>query len=224
MQKSNSIHLKTKFSSIKDQYHILEGKRQALASTFEKSQAEIVELDDMLVELDKCLNVFEVLISSKKEEIKRRIESLVTQGLQTIFERPDYKFSIGMEIKRGVMTASPMVHSLFQGEEFIGEPIESHGGGLCDVISFLLQVIVLLAFGQKLERILICDEVFKHVSRQFLPNVSEFLTYLTEKTGLQLILVTHQQELMNVADKCFEVRLNQKNETVIKEINKGEEI
>ena len=198
MQKS-SLALKTRFSSLQKNYFILEGKRLGLQSTLEKSQAEITHLDDVLIELDKCLNVFQVLIESKKREIKCRIESLITQGLRTIFERPDYKFTINMEIKRGVMTASPMVHSLFQGEEFQGEPMESHGGGLCDVISFLMQVIVLLSF-KNLEKVIICDEIFKHVSRQFLPNVAEFLRHLSETTKMQMIIVTHQDEIISCAD------------------------
>ena len=217
--RNHSSELATRFSSLKDAYHVSDGKRQGLQSIINNTTAEIYQLEDMLCELDKCLNVFSVLIESKKEEIKNRIESLITKGLQTIFERSDYRFSINMEIKRGVMTASPMVHSLFQGEEFATDPMDGRGGGLCDVIAFLLQVIVLLSFGNKFERVLVCDEVFKHVSRQYLPNIAEFLTYLTEKTGLQIIMVTHQDEITQCADKVFNVRLDPKGQTLIKELD-----
>jgi DNA repair exonuclease SbcCD ATPase subunit len=196
----------------------MEGKRQGLESIIDNNRTEIEKLDEIVVDLDKCAKVFQYLIESKKEEVKRKIESLVTQGLQTIFERDDYRFTINMEVKRNVMTATPIVFSKFQGEDFGVDPMDGRGGGLCDVISFLLQIIVLLAFSSKFERILICDETFKHVSRQFLPNVAEFLTYLNEKTGIQMILVTHQNELADVAEKHFEVRLNSNGETIIKEM------
>lgn len=221
MLKSSS-QLKTKLSDLDRQYFLLEGNRQGLESILNNNRSEISQLDTVIIDLEKCAKVFQVLIESKKEEIKKKLESLVTQGLQTIFERDDYRFAINMEIKRNVMTASPMVYSRFQGEDFGVDPMDGRGGGLCDVISFLLQVIVLLAFSNKFEKILICDETFKHVSRQFLPNIAEFLTYLNEKTGIQMILVTHQHELADVAEKRFEVRLNQYGETVIKE-NKHED-
>ena len=215
---TSSSELKKKYSDLERKYYVLEGKRQGLESIITTNRSEIVQLNDTLADLDKCAEVFKVLIESKKEEVKRKIESLVTKGLQTIFEREDYRFAINMEVKRNVMTATPIVYSKFQGEDFGVEPMDGRGGGLCDVISFLLQLIVLLAFSHRFEKILICDETFKHVSRQFLPNVAEFLTYLNDKTGIQMILVTHQNELADVAEKRFDVKLNPKGETIIKEI------
>lgn len=220
---NHSSLLKKKHSDLEQKYFLLEGKRQGLQSALKNNRSEISSLTDTIADLESCAKVFAVLIESKKEEVKKKMESLVTRGLQTIFERDDYRFSINMEIKRNVMTAAPMVYSKFQGEDFGVDPMDGRGGGLCDVISFLLQVIVLMAFSNKFEKILICDESFKHVSRQFLPNVAEFLTYLHEKTGIQMILVTHQPELADVADKHFEVRLNSDCETLIKEVKHAKE-
>ena len=95
-------------------------------------------------------------------------------------------------------------------KEFSTDIIDGHGGGVVDVTAFILQVIVLLALSNKLEKVIIADEAFKHVSQEYLSNVAQFMQYLNEITGIQIIMVTHKSEFLDVADKKYEVRLNDK--------------
>lgn len=218
MQNTSCNSLKIQFSNLQKKFYEVNAKRNVLCDMIFKCENEILVVENDINVLQKCMKVMQTLIEIKKEEVKSKIESLVTRGLRTIFERDDYRFSIEMEIKRNVMNAHPIVYSNFQGKEFGADVIDGHGGGLCDVISFILQVIVLLSFSHKYEKIIIADEMFKHVARQHLPNVAEFLTYLTTLTNMQMIFITHQEELTECADKVFNVSLNEKCESVIKDV------
>jgi DNA repair exonuclease SbcCD ATPase subunit len=49
------------------------------------------------------------------------------------------------------------------------------------------------------------DEPGKMISKEYLPNVAEFLKQYAKKTGRQIILVTHHEALADVADVGYKV-------------------
>src|SRR3990167_4138177 len=124
------------------------------------------ELNDIYLKSDslaKALEVLQALAELKRHEIKGKIEALVTKALRSVFNRPDYSFEFKMELKRANMTAMPVLKSKF-GEQIIETDIvDGHGGGIVDVCSFVLQVIILLLSPDKPNRVFIGDESFKHV-------------------------------------------------------------
>lgn|SRR3990167_924727 len=210
--------IKERFQNIEKRFYKLKGVKNSLEKIISDYEKQIAEVKLKEVDIEKCLKVLQTLIEMKKEKIKNRIENLVTKGLRTIFEREDYRFEIEMELKRGSMSARPILYSRFGNKEFSTDIIDGHGGGVVDVTAFILQVIVLLALSNKLEKVIIADEAFKHVSQEYLSNVAQFMQYLNEITGIQIIMVTHKSEFLDVADKKYEVRLNDKQETIIKEL------
>ncbi|HHV03455.1 MAG TPA: hypothetical protein GXX64_06045, partial [Bacteroidales bacterium] len=50
------------------------------------------------------------------------------------------------------------------------------------------------------------DEPGKMISREYLPNVAEFLKQYAAKTGRQIIMVTHHEVLADVADVGYVVK------------------
>lgn len=209
---------KDRYQRVVNLYNRKQGALDSIKRRIEVNEKKCQDLKLQSELMIQCDNVFKMLLEVKKQEIKDRIENLVTKGLRTIFERDDYEFVIKMEIKRGVMSAKPMLISNFNNDKLESDIIDSHGGGLVDVTSFLLQVIVMLSLSRDVERLIIADEPFKHVSREYLSNIAEFMKYLNEISDVQLIIVTHKSELIEYADKAFDVRLNNKKETIIEVI------
>jgi DNA repair exonuclease SbcCD ATPase subunit len=60
------------------------------------------------------------------------------------------------------------------------------------------------------DNLIILDEPFKFISRDLQERAGEILKKLSEKMKLQIIMVTHIPEFIEVADKVFEVRKNEK--------------
>ena len=96
--------------------------------------------------------------------------------------------------------------------------LDAHGGGVVNVAAFVLQVIVLALTKPKLAKVMMLDESFRNVSREYLSRVAELLKKLNKITGIQFILVTHKHELAEDADKIFEVKKDENGKTIIKEI------
>jgi len=62
------------------------------------------------------------------------------------------------------------------------------------------------------------DEPGKMISREYLPNVAEFLKQYAAKTGRQIIMVTHHEVLADVADVGYVV----KQENGVSEVTRSE--
>ena len=87
------------------------------------------------------------------------------------------------------------------------DPLTASGGGAVDIASFALRV---ASWSMQLKRsrpILLLDEPFRYVSADLLPKASAMLKEVSVKLGLQIIMVTHSEELMAEADKIFETHI-----------------
>jgi DNA repair exonuclease SbcCD ATPase subunit len=72
-----------------------------------------------------------------------------------------------------------------------------------------LRVAVLQTFSRpKIIGPLVLDEPAKHVSDEYITRVTKFLKNVSEMYERQIIVVTHQQHLSQVADKSLLVELD----------------
>ena len=79
------------------------------------------------------------------------------------------------------------------------------GGGVVDLTAFALRISsYILERGS--DNVIIFDEPFRFVSRDLQERAGQILKTLSEKLKLQIILITHIPELVNIADKAFEVK------------------
>ena len=82
--------------------------------------------------------------------------------------------------------------------------LEARGGGVAAVAGFLLRACVLLLTPDS-RNLLVLDEVFAHLSEEYVPRCAEFLKELCERTDLQILLVTHQPEFTQAAHKVTRI-------------------
>ena len=51
--------------------------------------------------------------------------------------------------------------------------------------------------------LLVLDETFAHVSEEYLEPLGQFLRQVVDRTGVQILLVTHQDTFLDYADKAY---------------------
>ena len=130
-----------------------------------------------------------------------QISALVTAGLVTTFGQ-GYSFRVENRILRGVSSLDMfVVHTSSDGAEVEREALDSHGGGLSQVVSFLLRVVIVALGGGR--RTLILDEPFGHLSSRYLPRLAEFVRQLCERHDIQIIMVSHEAEMAEVATHAY---------------------
>lgn len=176
----------------------LEGERIGLSK----------ELDDCKIVLTRNAKDSEVLelaqaliqntAQETQEQLKFHIQGLVSSAINAVF--PDsYDFRCDFVVKRGSTEGD--IYLLKNGERV--DPMDSTGGGVVDIVAFALRLVA-WSIG-KSDNVIIFDEPFKFLSVGLRPLAGELLRTLSKQLGIQLIYVTHDPELVNVADRIFEV-------------------
>lgn len=184
------------------------GKIELWESEIEESQNKIQEHNINLVNVAKAIEVLQTATEARREELRDRVETLVTRGLRAVFKRQDFEFVFKVSLKRDIFGVYPVLRSDF-GEHQIEESIaDGHGGGVADVVSFILKVIILSLARPKIAPLMILDESFKHVSPAYLRGVSGLIKELAETANIQFIMVTHKPELLDSADVIYKSSLN----------------
>lgn len=89
--------------------------------------------------------------------------------------------------------------------------LDQVGGGLVDVLSFILQVAVVKLTSAA--PVLILDEPFKHLSKNYLSRISELVNSLATMMDLQIIIVTHETQLV-AGDRVYRL-VNTNGETEV---------
>lgn len=167
-------------------------------STISRNKTKLGEIEVEKTQNIKAIGVMDKAIQIVSANGIGKIESVVSDGLKLIFDS-DYKLII--ERKDGVRGESYKI--LLEKNGFTAPPIESVGGGLVNVISFLLRVIMIQRF--KLAKLIVLDESMNNVSPEFIPKVSEMLKTLCDEHGYCILAITQQSALAASADKVFVV-------------------
>ncbi len=140
-----------------------------------------------------------------REQLKARIEETVTAALQAVFMDDSLRFQVVIRSSNSQPAADWEVVSRYGDTEIANSPEDARGGGIVDVVSIALRLAMLELSRPKPGGPVILDEPGKHVSAEYAPNLAYFLRQYAERTGRQIIMVTHNAALAEVADKAFHV-------------------
>lgn len=168
---------------------------------------ELVEESDDLV---KARAIHQQAAIDTQNNLRVRVESLVTNALRAVFRDKDLAFHLSFEMKRGrtecTLTMSEDGHQI--------DPLLGHGGGPCDIASFALRC----AFWSmdRTRPVMILDEPMKFLrGSDLLTLAADMVKSVADKLGLQIIMVTHIKEFIGVADKSFEITTNGKGVSTV---------
>jgi len=134
-----------------------------------------------------------------QESVCGFIEEIVSLALQAVFGR-GYGFRLDYRIQRNKAEATPIL--IRDGRE-LGLKDEV-GGGIVDVVSFAMRV-AFWSLENPTLKTLVLDEPFKFVSKDRTAEISEMVRAMSEKLGIQFIIVSHDAGLIGAADRTWEV-------------------
>ncbi len=140
--------------------------------------------------------LIQVVAQQLQSKLEKQITTLVNLAINSVFENaPIFKMEI---VVRRNKTECDL---LFEEQGELSKPIDSSGGGLLDIVSFALRVVI-WTFTDN-DNVLILDEPFKFLSPNLAEKASDMLSALSEKLGLQIIMVSHAEGINTSANKIF---------------------
>ena len=173
----------------------------------------IAQLDEMsreckaLEETNKVLTSVLLLLEqcniAARDFVKVEVEQLVTQGLRSIFEDDTIQFNIDFITKRNQIEAEFTLSREEDKTRIQGDILSTYGGGVVDVISISLRIIIMQLM--KVKGPLILDEPGKNISAQFISAFGKFLTEVSNTFDRQIVMITHNSKLVEFANNIIEV-------------------
>ncbi len=177
----------------------LQAEHRLLGQQLERETERLEGLKQDAEYIEKARALIQQAALQTQETLKIRLTAIVTTALRTVFIDKNLEFSVRFESKRGRTEAVLEV-----GEnDIFTDPIEGHGGGVVDVVSFALRA----AFWSisRTRSVLVLDEPFRFLSRDLQSSAAEMIRTLSDKLGLQIIMVSHILVLQEAANLVFEV-------------------
>lgn len=193
-------------------------KKAGAKKAIEEHRKEISQsLDEINLDLsatEKAAWLLQQYGEGQQKEVAAQIESVVTKGLQAVFQNPSLEFKLSYsETKKGDKKKVPEVSMSiwydYNGEMVEGSLKSSFGGGLSVVAAIILRVVILLHLSHRVDSVLLLDEPLRDLSPSYgssaladgyRERMADFLRELVEETDLQLIIVSHEPEYARVAD------------------------
>jgi DNA repair exonuclease SbcCD ATPase subunit len=186
-------------SEYKDKFLKSKAKAELLKETIDKNatlrESQIVRSTS----IEEVLMFCQQVAKETQEQVKFQLEDIVNLALNAVYS-DKYRFEVIIDIKRG-QTEARLVLFNQNGDEL--DPMDSTGGGVCDILSFALRIALLII--SKNDRVLIMDEPFKFISKDVKESAVEIIKRISSDLGVQIICVTHDTELIECSDRIFQV-------------------
>jgi len=185
-----------------EKFNYLKAKKDVLVKDLSRKSNQLSLAKQDYDNLVKAKWVLSSVARLTQERFKVRVEELMTFAIQSVFSRP-FEFKLIFEIKRNKLECKPIIFE--NGVEF-DDPEYDIGGGLVDIISFAFRVVLWSLENPRSRATFILDEPMKHIGKgELLIRAGKMLKEISDKLKFQLIIITHEPLLAEIADRKFEV-------------------
>lgn len=200
--------VRTQLQSYRYEAESLERRLKALKAKQNALKAEHSIVEEAISLASKCLE--------ENSELVEKVESIVTTALQDVFGST-YKFVLEKVFtKQGNLKG---VRARISSNGVLGDPLDCFGAGVQAVCSLALRVAFVLL--SDTENLLILDEPLSNLSPKLWPRLSSFLGEVSDKTGLQIIMVTHSDEPVGTLWEVSKVREGKEVYSVVTKVGES---
>lgn len=199
-------------NAFKDKQSLANYKKETLERYLkdkEKLNKKKKELTDRLEQFDNLMFTCKLIIEKITFNSKHKLEKFLSYAFQNIFT--DRHYAVELTLKEDTKKAGLEI-TLVEGDKR-QEITESVGGGIISTLGLLLQIYYIEVY--ELNKIMFIDEGLKEVSTgqmingrenvNYLKNILNFLKWLSEEKQYKFVIVTHDAQVKEFADKIYEV-------------------
>jgi DNA repair exonuclease SbcCD ATPase subunit len=193
--------LREQLGAIEDVCRSALAKRRLYKQSYDEQHDELEGLKTALADVAVAREVIKALADKVRERVRIHINAVVNAALEQM-SGDRYEFDVEFVKHKDKAVANLTVIDHYQdGAKY--NPIDGCGGGIVDVIGFALQMAAWSL--HKTSPLLVADEPFRFVSEDKQGACSSFVKALSKELGLQVVLVSHADGIIDCADAGFKV-------------------
>jgi len=178
--------------------------RDALDRQIEENKKKVKDLENEEELLNLVSNLIRQLIDSEVTDGVKAVEKLQSEGLQEIFYDQSLSVRAEVEESRGKVSVSLFTtEARSDGSIVEGQSDESFGGSVTTMQSILMRITVI--FRRDMRPLLLLDETLVAVADQYVDRAAKFLSTLSRRLGLDVLLISHDDALVGAAHRAYHV-------------------
>lgn len=184
------------FAQIKESFQESKARKSLLEEQLLGLRAEYQSQKNREEHGEKARIIFQTVAKKTQSNLEYHISKLVTTAIRSVVPY-DIEFIVRFEERRN-KTECDLLFKEY-GVEY--RPIDGAGFGSVDVAAFAVRI----AFWslKKNRASMVLDEPFRNVSPDLQYKVSDMLQMISSKLGIQIIMVSHQEDVNLSANKTF---------------------
>lgn len=191
----------TDLEQLKKEYERREGKKDFIQQAVRRTKVDLQALKEEALTIEEAQGILQTVAQATQEELEYHVSEIVSLAMEAVFPDP-YKLNLNFELRRNKSEAD-LTFSKKKSEKI--DPLTAAGGGAVDVASFGLRVSLFSLQSPTTRSTIILDEPFRFLSKGLQERASAMVKEISERLGIQFIIVTHESNLLEAADKVFVV-------------------
>ena len=163
------------------------------------------ELEEKRVSLhrhEEAREIIRTVGQKTQESISFHIKDIVSLALDSVFDEP-YEFAIDFTNRRSKTECD--LYFVRNGNKI--DPLTASGVGAVDIASFALRIASWSMARPRTRNVIILDEPFRFLSENYQERASQMVKEISQKLGIQFLIITHEMMLTSAADRIFEVSI-----------------
>jgi DNA repair exonuclease SbcCD ATPase subunit len=201
----NGLKHRERVKDLRETLNKIKGKKEYLLKEMRTIADTIKTCTKQKMDIEEAQLIIQEVAKQTQQELEYHISEVVSTALSSVFDDP-YEFKVEFVIKRGKTEAD--LYFIRRKERV--DPLSASGGGVVDVASFALRIALWNLLKGQISNTIWLDEPFKMLSRELQPKAGEMIKMLSDKLKIQFIIITHNQDIIESADKVFEIKQNSK--------------
>jgi hypothetical protein len=180
------------------------------------AEAEIADATRAIAVSEQCQALLVECMKISRQRTIGFVESIVTKALQYIFEDDSLTFQCAIVERRGLEVEFRIRWLNRESNLYIeGHPARSRGGSVGTVVATALRLVLLKTIRPRRRQILIMDEPGKNLNGVRFRRYVTWLKAMSVELKVQMILITHDEAVIDAADTVQEVILGPQGESQV---------
>ena len=188
-------------SQLQDQISRMAGQRDHIQTELDAATARADHLSTEAKDLERALEIIQVVAKITQQELEIHVSELVTLALDAVFPRP-YKMVLQFQSRRNRSEADLLLEDE-DGNKV--NPMDAVGGGVVDVAAFALRIALWSLKQPRPSNTIILDEPMRFLSRDLQSRASMMIKEISQKLGIQFLIISHEENLLEAADNTITV-------------------